>query len=130
MSFISKLFADNITPVEKENRAILEAMVKERKTALKAECSLLEMEYKNAVKEAEREYQRAIEQAKANVLHQVFSALERDVDFVLASDAYSSADAKTKAKIDSFKHCMTSAAFKHLSADEETFKNEKASLIH
>ncbi|KAF9304376.1 hypothetical protein BGZ74_001677 [Mortierella antarctica] len=119
MSFIFNLFSDNATPTEKANKAALEAVIRERNIALKAECSLFEHNYKQAVQAAEHEYRRAVEQAKSDMFRDIFAAVKRDVDTVVASEEYSRADAKTRAKIDSFQAWMFCAADKHLSENSE-----------
>ncbi|KAF9323562.1 hypothetical protein BG006_001326 [Podila minutissima] len=119
MSFIFSLFSDNATTTEKANKAALEAVIRERNIALKAECSLFEHDYKQAVQAAEHEYRRAVEQAKSDMFRDIFAAVKRDVDTVVASEEYCRADAKTRAKIDSFQAWMFCAADKHLSENSE-----------
>ncbi|KAG0335508.1 hypothetical protein BG000_007470 [Podila horticola] len=129
MSFIFSLFSDNATPTEKANKAALEAMIRERNIALKAECSVFEYNYKQAIQEAEYEYRRAVEQAKSDMFRDIFAAVKRDVDTVVASEEYSRADAKTRTKIDSFQAWMFCAAEKHLSENSEVlFESAKTCL--
>ncbi|KAG0025731.1 hypothetical protein BGZ81_006951 [Podila clonocystis] len=129
MSFIFNLFSDNTTPTKKANKAnkaALEAVIRERNIALKAKCSFFEHNYKQAVQEAEHEYRRAVEQAKSDMFRDIFAAVKRDVDTVVASEEYRRADAKTRAKIDSFQAWMFCAAEKHLSENSEImFENAK-----
>lgn len=119
MSFILSLFSDHTTLAEKANKAALEAMIKERNASLKAECSVFEHNYKQAIQQAEHEYRCTIEQAKSDMFRDIFAAVKRDVDTVVASEEYSKADTKTRAKIDSFRLWMFGAAEKHLSENSE-----------
>ncbi|KAF9163278.1 hypothetical protein BGX21_011466 [Mortierella sp. AD011] len=115
MSFIYKYFTNgNATSAEAENTAALKAIIKDHKTVLKAECQQYEVEYKQALKDAEAEYKRAKQQAKENMCHNMLDAVKREVDGITATEAFTNADAKTKAKIEGFRTWINTSAEKHL----------------
>ncbi|KAG0338723.1 hypothetical protein BG004_007105 [Podila humilis] len=128
MSFIINLFSskssttttNNTIPTEKANKLALEALIKERNLSLKAECRQFEQTYKQAIQEAELDYRFAVEQAKADMFRDIFIAIQRDVDMVLASNEYKNADAKTRSKIDCFRAWMVNSATNNRPSTDET----------
>ncbi|KAG0330520.1 hypothetical protein BG004_002083 [Podila humilis] len=110
MSFIFNLFSDNSTPEQRENAAILKNMVEERKAALRAECKAHETAYNERVEAAKAEYKQKQQEAKDQLHRETFSAVNREMDAIVASEAFAGSDERTKSKIESVRSWLTSAA--------------------
>ncbi|KAF9585724.1 hypothetical protein BGW38_001063 [Lunasporangiospora selenospora] len=98
MLFFS-LFSDNATPAEKENAAVIKAMISDRKTALKAEYKDYEATYKQELRQADADYKLAQSQAKITFLSTITSSLHRELDAVEQTEEFANSDEKTKSKI-------------------------------
>ncbi|KAF9147486.1 hypothetical protein BG015_010880 [Linnemannia schmuckeri] len=111
MTFIHNYFSSDSTALsERENTALLKALVKDHKAALKVEYKQYELEYKQALKDAEVEYKRAKKQAEEDMYRKTLEAVKREVDIIATTDEYANSDAKTKAKIAQFQNWMGNAA--------------------
>ncbi|KAI1302083.1 hypothetical protein EDD11_005754 [Mortierella claussenii] len=127
MSFIYNYFfnSNNATPLEKENAVAVKAMLKDRKSALKAEYREYELEYKQAIHEAEIQFKRAKDQAQEAMYRQVLSAVHREVDAVLMTEAYRGSDAKTKNKVEGIRAWMAGAESKLMCRKQEYYGVER-----
>jgi hypothetical protein len=111
MTFIHNYFSDDSTSLsERENAALLKALVKDHKAALKVEHKQYELDYKQALKDAEIEYKRAKRQAEDDMYRKTLEAVKREVDIITTTDEYANSDAKTKVKIAQFQNWMGNAA--------------------
>lgn len=111
MTFIHNYFSGDSTALsERENTALLKALVKDHKAALKVEYKQYELDYKQALKAAEAEYKRAKKQAEEDMYRKTLEAVKREVDIITTTDEYANSDEKTRIKIAQFQNWMGHAA--------------------
>ncbi|KAF9536841.1 hypothetical protein EC957_009582 [Mortierella hygrophila] len=111
MTFIYNYFSGDSTALsERENAALLKALLKDHKAALKVEHKQYELEYKQALKDAEAEYKHAKKQAEEDMYRKTLEAVKREVDIITTTDEYADSDEKTRIKIAQFQNWMGHAA--------------------
>ncbi|GJJ76940.1 hypothetical protein EMPS_09299 [Entomortierella parvispora] len=132
--------SSSLTDSEKENRAALKVLIKDRKGSLKVEAKEYKTEYKCATEEAEikyrqvkdqshndraavdvaeAEYKRTKKQAKEELHQKIFIRVSAEIDAIVATEEYAKADDKTRGKVDKFRKWMKEEGYSSNDRGEE-----------